>query len=167
MKKIKIFILLTIVLGVCLFFGIKKFIKPKDEKQSLNTEFASNAIINVGKKNYECEFSRNSGNTKLLVKKPENISGLTLEWHDGKQKVSLANLQKEFDANFLPKDSFLNLIVKILDNLPNLNLTMSKDEGGYKTFSGKIEDQDFELSTEDSKILEIYSKSKDARISFE
>ena len=66
MKKIKIVILSTIILGICLFFGVKKFIKPKDEKQSLNTEFSSNAIINVGKKNYECEFSRNSGKTKLL-----------------------------------------------------------------------------------------------------
>lgn len=169
MKKIKIiiFTLIILLLGLGIFFVIKKFSFVKNTNTKLETEFSSDAVINIDKKNYECEFSHFLGTTKINLQKPETVRGLIIEWANGKQTVSFKDLKKEFDKNLIPTDSFLNLIVKILDNFSTIAINKIKNDGRREVFLGKFDKHEFEITAEKSKIIEIYIKSKDAKISFE
>ena len=169
MKKIKIiiFLLIILLLGLGIFFVIKKFSFVKNTNTKLETEFFSDAVINIDKKNYECEFSHFSGTTKINLQKPEAVRGLIIEWSNGKQTVSFKDLKKEFEKNLIPTDSFLNLIVKILDNFSTIAINKIKNDGRREVFLGKFDKHEFEITAEKSKIIEIYIKSKDAKISFE
>lgn len=169
MKKIKIiiFALIILLIGVGIFLVIKKFSFVKNTGKQLETEFSSGAVINIDKKNYECDFSHLSGTTKINIKKPETVKGFIIEWSNGKQTVTFKDLKKEFDKPVIPKDSFLNLIVKILDNFTTLPINKIKNDGRREVFTGKIENNEFEITSENSKIIEIFIKSKDAKINFE
>lgn len=165
MKKNRIIILLLIIAIPVGFFLFKKFSKNKDISQNLNTEFETNAAINIDKKNYECNFSHHQGKSKINLIKPDTIKDLSIEWIDGNQKISISDLTKN-DIK-LQNDSFLNLIIKILDNLQSIQLSKVNDDGRYQIFKGTIENNEFEITSEKSKILEIYIKSKNARINFD
>lgn len=155
------------LIGIGVFFVVKKFFFVKNTGAQLTTEFVSEAVINIDKKNYECEFSHFSGTTKINIKKPETVKGLTIEWSNGKQTITFKDLKKEFDKLLNPQNSFLNLIVKILDNLPAITINKIKNDGIREVLTGKIENNEFEVTSEKSKIIEIYIKSKDAKINFE
>lgn len=169
MKKIKIIFLILIFLLISfgIFFVIKKFLPVKNQNSKLETEFLAEAVINIDKKNYECEFSHFSGTTKINLQKPETVKNLIIEWSDNKQKVIFKDLKKEFDKNLIPQDSFLNLIVKILNNFNEIEINKIKNDGRREIFSGKFENNEFEITAEKTKIIEIYIKSKDAKINFE
>ena len=165
MKKNRIIIFLLIIAIPIGFFLFKKFSKNKDTSQNLETEFETNAVINIDKKNYECNFLHYQGKSKIDLVKPDSIKDLSIEWFDGKQKISISDLTK--DDVKLQEDSFLNLVIKILDNLKSIQISKINDDGRYQIFKGTIENNEFEITAEKSKILEIYIKSKNARISFD
>ena len=165
MKKIRIAVFVLAILIPTGFLLFKKFSKHSEKSQSLNTEFSTNSVINIDKRNYECNFSHFSGKTKIDLIKPDSIKGLSIEWADESQKISIDDLTKSGIA--FSEDSFLNLVVKILDNLNSLQISKVKDDGRYQTYSGKVENSEFEITSERSKILEIYIKSKNARINFD
>lgn len=167
MKKIKIIIFALLVLGVTGFFLGKKFFRKKEIRQDLNSEFSTTSVINIDKKNYECDFSHFSGKTKVTVNKPISIKGISLEWNNGKQKISIDNLDKNYESYVFPENSFINLIVKILDHLSTLKIEQINDDGRYQTYKGFIDNTEFEITAEKSKILEIFIKSKNAKITFD
>ena len=171
MKKIKLifFILISVSLltGASIFLMKKFFPKNKIFSKTLDTEFSTNSSIDIDKHHYDCEFSHHIGDTKIKIKNPKSIEGLCIEWSNGKQKISMGDLSKNLENLSFPENSFLNLIVKILDSIPSMDLSESKDDGRYQTFIGNLENNEFEVCAEKSKILEINVKSKNAKISFE
>lgn len=167
MKKIKIIIFALIVLGIPGFFLGKKFFRKKEIRQDLNSEFSTSSVINIDKRNYECDFSHFSGKTNITLNKPESIKGMSIEWNNGKQKISIDNLEKNYDSCIFPENSFINLIVKILDNLSTIKIEKTNDDGRYQTYKGVIDNTEFEITSEKSKILEIFIKSKNAKITFD
>lgn len=169
MKKIKIifFVFICILISCFIFFLKKQFFNPKKKSQEFNTEILANSSINIDKHHYDCEFSHSNKNTKIKIKSPKSIEGLCIEWNDGNQKISVEDLSKSFESFAFPENSFLNLVVKILDNISSIDLSEVKDDGRYKIFKGNIENNEFEICSEKSKILEIFVKSKDAKINFE
>lgn len=167
LKKIKIIVFALIVLGVPGFFLGKKFFRKKEIQQDLNSEFSTSSVINIDKRNYECDFSHFSGKTNITVNKPASIKGMSLEWNNGKQKISIDNIDKNYESYVFPENSFINLIVKILNNLSTLKIEKIDDDGRYQTYKGFIDKIEFEITAEKSKILEIFIKSKNAKITFD
>ena len=160
-----IFVILVVGIGVGIFLWMRKSGGENFENLFFDTEISTNATININKKNYECEFCNSPNNTRLIIKKPESIKGLKMEWKDGKREVSFANLKKQF-VNF-DSNSFLEILIKILNSINNINLSKINEKGDNQTFLGNIDNIEFELTSENSKILEIYVKSTDARIIFD
>ena len=167
LKKIKIIVFALIILGIPGFFLGKKFFRKKEIRQDLNSEFSTSSVINIDKRNYECDFSHFSGKTNITINKPESIKGMSIEWNNGKQKISMDNLTKNYDSYVFPENSFINLVVKILDNLSSTKIEKINDDERYQTFKGSIDSTEFEITAEKSKILEIFIKSKNAKITFD
>ena len=166
MKPIKIIIFLFIFLGIPGFFLCKKFFIKKEVRQDLNSEFSTSSVINIDKRNYECDFSHFSGKTNIKINKPESIKGMSMEWNNGKQKISMDDLTKNYESYVFPENSFINLVIKILDNLSSTGIEKINDDGRYQTFKGFIDKIEFEITHEKSKIIEIFIKSKNAKITF-
>lgn len=155
------------MLAVPGFFLGKKFFRKKEIQENLNSDFSTSSVINIDKRNYECDFSHFSGKTNIKVNKPESIKGMSLEWNNGKQKISMDNVEKNYESYVFPENSFINLLVKILDNLSELKIEQINDDGRYQTYRGSIDNTEFEITSEKSKILEIFIKSKNAKITFD
>ena len=166
MKKIFILILILVAISLGVFF-ITKSIHKKDNSINFISNFNSESIINIEDKVYGCEIIRNGISTEITFQDPPSVNGMKMTWENGKQKISFKNLEKNFNQLVIPENSFLNLVVKILDSIQSISLSTVNSDGKYTTFKGKIDNDEFEFISDDNYYLqEIKIPSKDSKISF-
>ena len=168
MKKIFVLIFIVLLVLVGLFFGIKKFYGNKATDIQFVNKFKSESIMNIGEKVYGCELFHTDSLTEITLQDPKTVEGIKITWENGNQKVSLDGIQKETNYFMIPEDSFLNLVVKILNSINSLELTKLSNDGKYSTFKGKIDKHEFEFTADDNGyIKELSIPLKKSKISFE
>ena len=168
MKKIFVLIFIVILVAVPTFFGVKKLRQSKQVKTSIINNFKSEATINIEDKVYGGKFSHSDDFTELVIQDPSNISGVKIIWEGDNQQILLDNVKKESKKFILPEDSFLNLVVKIINQISSIELVEISNDGKYSTFEGTIEKHKFTLNCDDEgHIKEMSVPCKNSRITFE
>ena len=166
LKKIFILILILITILSGTFFVIKLVHKNND---SINfvSNFKAESIINIEDKVYGCEISRNDNSTEIVFQDPPSVNGMKIKWENGKQKISFKDLEKNFNQLVVPQNSFLNLLVKILDSIQLIPLSTINSDGKYTTFKGKVDSTEFEFTSDNNHYLqELKIPSKKSKINF-
>ena len=144
MKKITVF----------LFCGFLTFFLMGCDKNAFNDSgdliinFESDVHVEANNKTYEFKiFHTPEGINTVTFSKPESIKGLAFSWESGKYKVLMKDLSGEFNIEPLTEDSFVSCIIKVLNSLNDKeNLNRISDEEGEKTFKGKCENMDYEIT---------------------
>ena len=168
MKKIFVLIFIVIILAVPAVFGIKRIRQSKQEKPNIINNFKSEATLNIEDKVYGGKFSHSDDFTELVVQDPSNISGLKIVWEGENQRIYLDDVKKESNKFLLPEDSFLNLTIKIINQIPSIELAEVSNDGKYATFEGTVEKHKFTLNCDDNGyIKEINIPCKNSKITFE
>ena len=112
------------------------------------TQFESDVQAEANNKKYEFKlFHTPEGVNTITFSKPEDIKGLTISWEGGKYKVSMKDLSGEFNKEPLAEDSFILCMIKVLNSLNDKeNLQLISEEEGEKTFKGKCENINYEIT---------------------
>lgn len=119
------------------------------------TKIDSNAKVSFGGSEYECKISRlTDGVVSIMLQSPDDISGLTFKFSDGKYTVSYGELMCRSDSVLFPQSSFPRLIMDILSVAAvSENLMYQSCENGLYTFSGSSDSGKFSIVTDSSGII--------------
>lgn len=168
MKKIFVLIFIVVLVAITALFGIKTIKKNKQIKTDIITNFKSEVIINVEDKVYGGNFFHSDNLAELVIQDPSNIDGMKITWEGKNQQICFDNVKRESKKFIVLEDSFLNLVVKIIDQISSLELTRTSSDGKYTTVEGNLENHKFTLNYDDNGyIKEINITCKNSRITFE
>lgn len=164
MKKISV--IAVMLIAVLMFCSCSQ----NEKIPNVITKINNNAIIEYGNNKYECHISRlTDGVVSITVNSPENISGLTFKFVDGKYSLSYNELLCKTDNVLLPRFSFPLIIINILSVADKQeNLLYQSSEDNIVTFSGNSSYGKFNLVTDNNgKITKITQENSGLKVSIE
>lgn len=168
MKKIFVLIFVVTLVSIPTFFGIKRLKQNKQIKPNIVVNFKSETIVNIEDKVYGGIFSHSDDFTEFLIQDPSNIGGVKIAWEGENQQIYFDGVKKDSKKFIIPEDSFLNLVVKILSQIPSIELVETSNDGKYTTLEGAIEKHKFTFNCDDDGyIKEINIPCKNSSITFE
>ena len=139
------------------------------EAKDIVTSFSGKATVKQGDNIIECDICRsNDQAAKIVVTKPEQISGFEFKWLGEENGITYGELQTKTSTQFLPDNSFAQAIINVLNasSYPE-NLKPKENIERKNEFTGICESGDFKIDVTNQGIIEkIYIEKLELEVSF-
>lgn len=151
---------IKVILPILVAFSLAGCAKRSSNSSNISTNFNGTINVKTLDKEYKCQLSHTPERTsRLEITSPNELSGLTFLWENGKYNVCWKELMCELTKQFLGEKAFAETIVEILDFLSE-NQELSSEKSSNKNeevYTGKCPCGGFKIKTDKNGVIKSIS----------